>query len=280
MGQLPRKRKPFVPLPGKGMKVRRGLVGDMNSDDGFGWYRFEWQFPKVRTGPMDTFGGLLSDWVRSRHQEARDWLDREVTRYNLTIDEFLSTLSYEVNADGTNEIKADGMPDWSNARRSLPFFSQHNPNAQRMDLVLKELASKVEAIGDNDLIALKVDARWLKKYDFKYIRCRTLILRFHTEDFGELEQVTGKMNELRLDFVSGQNEREDEIADRRKKADRNQKARARYAERKRKKEDAKLKRKIRKLKKWMREPRKAHGISWIKTAKTKRKSTRPSRKKR
>jgi hypothetical protein len=262
-----RKRKPYVPLPGKGMKVRAGFVGDINSDDGFGWYRFEWAFPRIDVRPGSFHGAALSDWVQSRHKEARNWLDDEATRYGLTSDEFLSTLTYEVDADGTNEVKADGSPDWSHARHGLPFFSQRNPNAQRMDLVLKELMSKVETIGDNDLVALKIDSKWLKKYDFKYIRCKTLILRFHTEDFAELASKSNKIHLMRGYLTQSQEEREAEIAAIRKRNSRNERRRE-LAKEKREKKAANLlkrqiKRKLEQIRIEMSKRKGKHPRSWL-----------------
>lgn len=161
-------------------KRRQGTIGDAFSDASSGWYSYEFEFPRYEWSLTQQIGDGLADFVRSRFIEAVNDITAIAASHGFKFDEFVATMTYNLMTTQTNERLRNGKPAWGGAEH-VPIFTERGPNAQRIESVIEELESRIRMIGNNEIAALQGNVKFLKKYDFAFVRPDNLTLRFQTE---------------------------------------------------------------------------------------------------
>lgn len=162
---------------------KKTLIGDAYSNSARGGYVFEFEVPRYKWAPTEENGDLLRRYAMEMLSTAMAEIGSDANRYGVTLDEYMATLAYEIQCDGTDEDNRDGSPAWSQGRSDIPLF---NKQRRSINLSMMEFADRMAALGENDTIAAIADQQVATKYENKYMRPRKVYIRSHTEELATL----------------------------------------------------------------------------------------------
>lgn len=162
---------------------RKSVIGDAYSNTARGAYTFEFEVPNYRWGATEENGELMRKYALDMLEEVYKSIDADARRYGVTRDEYVATLAYEIQADGTDEKNSDGSPSWSRGRSGIPLFNKHR---HRVDISANELVDRMAALGENDILSAIQDQQVATKYENRYMRPKRVILRLKTEEFSDM----------------------------------------------------------------------------------------------
>jgi lysophospholipase L1-like esterase len=170
----------------KRLKVIRGYEGDVTGgrhSELYAFYRFEIPFPDFTWQIDQNLGQTFVDWAEEKIDgPVVDVLKRDANKLDVPLGFLMETGSFELAGEGTRVVLPNGEPDWSQATYH-PIWSM----VRNYNLIQRELASKLRAVGDNDTAQLlKASGAKLTGSEPIFFKPKVLIWRIGTNDLGSM----------------------------------------------------------------------------------------------